>query len=287
MRKHLELATKGKVSGGGERPYGYDRGPAPGAAEEAAHLREAARRVIAGESLRSVCVDFNDRGIATSTGGAWSIQTMRRMLRSARISGRREHHGEIVAKAVWPGIISPERTPTGCAPSGQCRRAPPLRAGPPAVTCSPEACCDAGGAARPDGVPAPPDGTRRYVCAPAPASAAAARMATMAEPVESLVAEAVLYRLDTPELAAALADARKANAEADRLGHPRSPPTRPCSTTSPPTTPPRPSPTGSGSPPVNPIQARIDPPNAACPAVSPTHRIDEYAGRSRPAGRLG
>ena len=87
------------MSGGGTRPYGYAEDRMHLVAEEAAHLREAARRVLAGESLRSVCQDFNERGIATSTRGAWSIQTMRRMLCSARISGRREHHREIVAKA--------------------------------------------------------------------------------------------------------------------------------------------------------------------------------------------
>jgi DNA invertase Pin-like site-specific DNA recombinase len=54
-RKHLELATKGAISGGGTRPYGYTQDRREVVAEEAAHIREAARRVLAGDSLRSVC----------------------------------------------------------------------------------------------------------------------------------------------------------------------------------------------------------------------------------------
>ena len=76
-------------------------------AAEAEVVREAAARGLAGESVRSVAGDLNDRGFTTSAGGLWTAGTVSRMLRSARISGRREHHGEIVADAVWPPIITP------------------------------------------------------------------------------------------------------------------------------------------------------------------------------------
>jgi site-specific DNA recombinase len=105
-RKHLELATSGADSGGGCRPYGYTPDRLHLVPEEAAAIREAASRLIAGDSLRSVCSDFNERGITTSTGGLWTLQSMGRMLRSGRISGRREHHGHIVAQAAWPAVVS-------------------------------------------------------------------------------------------------------------------------------------------------------------------------------------
>ena len=41
-RKHLELATKGKVSGGGARPYGYTKDRLHVVPEEAPIIREAA-----------------------------------------------------------------------------------------------------------------------------------------------------------------------------------------------------------------------------------------------------
>ena len=54
--------------------------------------------------------DLNERGVPSAGGGAWSPQTLARMLGSARISGQREHKGEIVATAEWPAIISVEET---------------------------------------------------------------------------------------------------------------------------------------------------------------------------------
>ncbi len=104
-------------------------------------------------------------------------------------------------------------------------------------------------------------------------------MATMAEPLEATIAEAVLQRLDTPELAAALADIRQADAEAEGLhtqvstdeamldalaqdfaahtiSHREWMAAR------------------------QPIQTRIDAARRRLSRISPTHRIDEYAGRS-------
>ena len=54
---------------------------------------------------------------------------------------------------------------------------------------------------------------RRYVCAKGPGLAGCGRTAVLSEPVEELIAEAVLYRLDTPELAAVLAGAAREDAE--------------------------------------------------------------------------
>src|SRR3990170_3285808 len=65
--------------------------------------------------------------------------------------------------------------------------------------------------------PPRPARPRRYVCASGPGFGGCGRIATVAEPLESFVAQAVLYRLDTPQLARALRDARKANLEHDQL----------------------------------------------------------------------
>ena len=62
-------------------------------------IRECARRVLAGESLRSICSDLIERGVPTVSGGEWKTQTLRTILMSGRISGQREHHGELVAQA--------------------------------------------------------------------------------------------------------------------------------------------------------------------------------------------
>jgi site-specific DNA recombinase len=118
-RQRRQNAEVGKVSGGGMRPYGYADDRVTIVEEEAEIIREAARRVLAGESLTSVCRDFEQRDVKTPSGRHWIPTTLRRLLASARISGRREHTprssrqttrpllGEIVADAVWPAIISP------------------------------------------------------------------------------------------------------------------------------------------------------------------------------------
>lgn len=126
--KHAELAAAGKPSGGGLRPYGYrqifDRDEKPHRLlreekdpAEAAHIREWARRVLAGEDLSAVRRAINEAGLTTTAGNQWSNQTLARLLLSARISGRREHRpvtkdgkrprvGRIAGKASWPAIIS-------------------------------------------------------------------------------------------------------------------------------------------------------------------------------------
>jgi site-specific DNA recombinase len=113
-------ARAGKRTGGGSRPFGYkilrhDLGeggrrryriigeeiePA-----EAEAIKEAATRVLRGESIRSIAFDFNDRGIKPVAGGRWAGSTLRRVLVSPRIAGLREHNGEVVGEAAWPAII--------------------------------------------------------------------------------------------------------------------------------------------------------------------------------------
>lgn len=115
-----QQAEAGKPHRGGPRPYGYlpDRvTPDP---REAPFIAEAATRVIAGETLRSVALDMTARGARTVGGKEWSAQTLRQVLRSARISGRREVFdvadksgmGEIVATDCWQPIITPEQSDT-------------------------------------------------------------------------------------------------------------------------------------------------------------------------------
>jgi DNA invertase Pin-like site-specific DNA recombinase len=109
-RKHLQLAQSGEWSGGGNRAYGYTSDGKSIVPEEAAIIREAAERVLAGESLTSVAADLRLRGIQTSTGIAWRQSQLGRMLRTAHLSGQREHLGEIVAVGTWPAILTPAQT---------------------------------------------------------------------------------------------------------------------------------------------------------------------------------
>ena len=200
-RKHEQLAQDGKRSGGGTRPYGYDLGHQSIRPDEAAVIKEAATRTLAGESLRSICNDFNDRGVLTVTGRQWSMTSLRRILMSGRVSGQREHRGEIVAKGDWPAILTPLETDRLRAllgdPSRRTNRAPRRYLLVRLCRCD---LCGATLVSRPR-----EDGRRRYVCAKGPGFAGCGRISIMADDLEELVVEAVLLRLDTPQLQQALA----------------------------------------------------------------------------------
>lgn len=109
-RKHVELAEAGKVPGGGQRPFGYEKDRKSIRPDEAELIRDAAARILAGDSLRSIVLDWQSSGVPTVTGASWSPTTVKRLLMSGRISGQREHHGEIVSTAEWPAIITAEQT---------------------------------------------------------------------------------------------------------------------------------------------------------------------------------
>ncbi len=216
-RKHEELAYDGKMSGGGSRPYGYDDDKLTVRESEAVVIRECVSRVLAGEALRSICTDLNRRAVCTSTGKPWQPQSLGRTLQRPRYAGQREHKGEIVATAEWPAIISatdsarvrallsdPDRRTNKVARRYLLVRL--LRCGQ----------CGEALVSRPR-----QGGARAYQCVKGPGFSGCGRLSVMAEPLEQFVVEAVLYRLDTPELAAALAgdpgdpDAERWQAEID------------------------------------------------------------------------
>lgn len=105
-RKHRELATAGKDGGGGNRPFGFEPDRVTVRESEAEHIRDAAERLLAGESRGSVVRAWNEQGITTSLGNEWRLSVFRNMMSSGRIAGLRYHHGDLVATAQWPAIIT-------------------------------------------------------------------------------------------------------------------------------------------------------------------------------------
>jgi site-specific DNA recombinase len=125
QRAALEAAERG-VYHGSSRPFGYqiidtadERGrklrtlqPDP---FEADLVAEAARRVLEGDSLRSILLDWTARGIPTVRGGRWVRSTLTQILLSARNIGMREHdagrksgrarRGAVLYPASWPAIL--------------------------------------------------------------------------------------------------------------------------------------------------------------------------------------
>jgi DNA invertase Pin-like site-specific DNA recombinase len=104
QRARLQAATDGRWSGG-RRPYGYGPDGVTVVEAEAAVLREVARQVLAGVSLRRVCADLNDRGAWTSTGRPWHQTSLRNVLLRPRNAGLMQHRGQIIGPAGWPAIL--------------------------------------------------------------------------------------------------------------------------------------------------------------------------------------
>lgn len=108
--RHAEIAGEGGWHGG-IRPFGYRGGRAKDGnvheivESEAAEIRRIADAVIRGQSLRSLAIELNERGVKTVTGKTWSSAHLRSVLTRNRLAGLREHRGKIVAEAAWPAIL--------------------------------------------------------------------------------------------------------------------------------------------------------------------------------------
>jgi site-specific DNA recombinase len=74
--------------------------------EQAAVVRETARRLLLGESLRSIAVDLNRSGSTSPRGIPWSSTTLRQIMLRERNAGLRRHRGQVVGRGAWEPIYS-------------------------------------------------------------------------------------------------------------------------------------------------------------------------------------
>src|SRR5690606_14670705 len=88
-RNQRQLVDDGRWYGG-TRPFGWriEEGGRPVIDEaEAAVVRDASTRVLAGVSLGSIIRELNEAGVTTTTGRPWSYATLRQMLTRPRNAG--------------------------------------------------------------------------------------------------------------------------------------------------------------------------------------------------------
>ena len=110
LRAHRANLDAGRPHG--QCPFGYRilRDPNTGKPVkripdevEAPILQDAARRVLAGESLRSVVALLNQSSTARKV---WRPNNLRRMLASPVYAGHRTHKGEAVREGTWPPLLT-------------------------------------------------------------------------------------------------------------------------------------------------------------------------------------
>lgn len=196
MRAIRANAAAGKPHG--KIPFGYRavRDEKTGAVvdrvideSEAAVLREAARRVLAGESLRSVYRDFNAREIPGPTDKGWSHRTLTRLLQSPTYAGKRVHHGTVVPGTWEPIFTEDEHVSLSALLSDETRIV--ARGGPPRhlltgiATCG---VCDGSVFRLKD------RGRETYVCREG------FHVSRSKQATDLLVTEAVISRLEDPSL---------------------------------------------------------------------------------------
>lgn len=106
-RKLAANAAEGRHHGG-SRPYGWRDDRVTLDPDEAAAVRDATARILAGETVKGIARALNAAGYTTSTGRPWRDVTAREMLLRPRNAGLRLHHGEVVGTGQWEPIVSPE-----------------------------------------------------------------------------------------------------------------------------------------------------------------------------------
>lgn len=99
-------ARSGQPVNYGRRVFGYaDLHGQVVCSDEADHIREAADRVIAGESCTAIARDFAARGITGSRGKPLTHSGLRNILTNPRLVGDRAYRGTVVASGVYPAIL--------------------------------------------------------------------------------------------------------------------------------------------------------------------------------------
>ena len=119
---HERIAREGKSSGGGRRWFGYTRvfaNPDETVRRkrvilreevnplEADALRDAAERILRGETVGSIIREWTQRGIKPSGGGKWEETSLVNTLKSPRLAGLRE----------WQGRRTPRSGPPSSTPT--------------------------------------------------------------------------------------------------------------------------------------------------------------------------
>lgn len=100
----LQAAKAGKSSGG-NRAYGWNQDGMTLKEPEALIVREIVKRFISGDSWNSIAMDLNERSIPTAKGKMWTAINVSNVAQLPRHYGFRSHNGQEY-RAAWEPLLS-------------------------------------------------------------------------------------------------------------------------------------------------------------------------------------
>jgi site-specific DNA recombinase len=211
-RQRDQAATMGLYQGG-RRPFGYQRDGVTVRKDEAKIVREVARRYLKGDSLYSIAVDLNARGVKPSSSQEWRVTTLRSLIGSPRLAGLRVHRGEVIGAAEWKPILTLEQHGAIVERLGDVRRT--RRGRPETALLSNVLRCGHCGCGMVSGTRKLASGNtgKRYTCFKAPGHAGCGRMAIEATQTEAYLTELVLAALDESDVPKPVDASRSRDAE--------------------------------------------------------------------------
>lgn len=207
LQRYMQAAARAGKIHGGPRRFGYERDGVTVRADEAEVVCEAAQRLLAGSSLRSIVADLNSRGIRGAGGKPLSTRSLGRILKAPRTAAIVVYRDEEVASGTWEPILDrPTWEQVRQLLDDPSRSTAPSRAR--RYLLGGFLICGLRGCGKPL-ISRPkyePWGTtRRYICTEGDQAGGRVHLTIAAEPVERLVVGRVLSWLDGPRLARILA----------------------------------------------------------------------------------
>jgi site-specific DNA recombinase len=208
-RKQLEKAQRGEAHGG-RRGFGHTQDRMKTVPAEAKLIREAARRMLRGESMRSVVMDWRSKNIRTATGVDWTVPSLADLMRQPRLMGLREHHGTLY-DTKWAVLLDRD-TWERVQAIAAARKMPGKRAVRKHILTGILRCSKCGAPMR----GGRKDGAPRYLCtAPGIHKEGCGGTVILGEAADDVVRDLVLEYIDTPQLAKALERLGKSSTDGD------------------------------------------------------------------------
>lgn len=208
VAREAEQAALRGVPRGSRRPFGWEDDKTTIRPAEAKLIREAASRVLAGETVPAVARDWNRRGIPSPQAAryGWSATTVMGVLRNPRIAGLRTYKGQIVADGQWQPILDRAQWETLAA---RIRRV--ARPGRPSshLLSGIARCGKCGGPLWTSWQKHRDKRVARYACVSRPGWSGCGKLTVTAAPLDELVRDAVIWAVTGPELAKTLAARRR------------------------------------------------------------------------------